>query len=314
MNAQNTNPNALAKPAQRSIQTNARAEPATLQTFLGSRREEIAKVLPKHVSFDRLAKTAALAVAKTPQLQEASIRSVYAAVLTLAELGLEPNTPTGHAYLVPFKNKGVMECTPIIGYRGLIDLARRGGELEQIEAHVVYERDRYEIEFGLDPKLRHVPYMGTEARGGIVLAYMVARLKGGGVHVEAMTKGEIDAIRATSKTGGSAASPWASHYAEMAKKTVIRRGAKYLPMSTELAKAIEQDDEEFAQPAASVSTVDVMPAQPAEPKTSKAKRLAAELAPKVAEPAHDAETGEVVEEPSDEDLADQLSREPGEEG
>jgi recombination protein RecT len=128
----------------------------------------------------------------------------------------------------------------IIGYRGLIDLARRSGQISRIEAHPAYEKDRFKIQFGLNPILEHEPDLSGDP-GPMILVYAVAELRDGTKQVEVMTKKQVDGIRARSKAGKSG--PWVTDYDEMAKKTVVRRLCKYLPLSVELVTAFERDDE-----------------------------------------------------------------------
>lgn len=203
-----------------------------------ARIEALKKVMPKHLTPERLAKVALNAWHKTPLLQRCSVASLWQALTSAAELGLDPGGALGHAYLVPFKDT----CQLIIGYRGFIELARRSGSLAQIEAHVVHEHDTYEVEFGSAPKLRHVPKLDGDP-GKPVFVYMVARLRDGSAHVEVMTIHEVEKIRARSRSGNNG--PWQTDFEEMAKKTVVRRGMKYLPLSPELSKAMEIDNEDF---------------------------------------------------------------------
>lgn len=216
-----------------------KAQMVSIQQILETRKEEFAKALPKHLTVERLLRVALTCIAKTPDLQTCSGASLCGAILQCAELGLEPGGALGHAYLVPYKQT----CTLIIGYRGLIELARRSGELAQIEAHVVYSGDTCELEFGLTPKLRHVPKLSGD-RGQAVFAYCVARMADGAMHVETMTVPEIEAVRSRSKAGKSG--PWVTDWAEMARKTVVRRATKYLPLSSEkMARALEVADAEY---------------------------------------------------------------------
>lgn len=160
-----------------------------------------------------------------------------------AQLGLEPSIGLGQAYLLPFRNnkKGITECQFIIGYRGMIDLARRSGQMVSLSAYAVYEYDEFDYELGLHPNLTHKPSQESD-RGKLTFVYAVANLKDGGVQFEVMSRAQIDAIRAQSKAGKTAYSPWATHYEEMAKKTVIRRLFKYLPVSVEMSKAVGYDE------------------------------------------------------------------------
>lgn len=219
-----------------SIQKTEQQQPATLQQYLAMRTKHLSDVAARGLNPERLIKLAILATNKNPALAKCDMGSVFLALMQCAELGLEPSGTLGGAYLVPYGR----QCQMIIGYRGLIDLARRSGVLEQVEAHVVYERDTFECEFGMTPKLRHVPEWNDD-RGSRVLVYAIFRLKGGGVHVEVMGIREIEAIRQRSRSSGSG--PWATDYDEMAKKTVVRRGAKYVPMSTEALDALEREND-----------------------------------------------------------------------
>jgi recombination protein RecT len=136
------------------------------------------------------------------------------------------------------------------GYRGLIDLCKRSGEVSSIYAHTVHEKDKFEIELGSTQKITHVPYtMGD--RGEVVSVYAVAVLKDGAVQFDYMTKSDVDAIRRRSRAGQTG--PWQSDFAEMAKKTVVRRLVKYLPISTDLERAVELEDRD-----ADLSSIEVM--------------------------------------------------------
>lgn len=212
----------------------------SIKQMLEAKMDTFAQVLPRHLTPDRLVKVALNCIFKTPALQKCSAASLYQSVISAAELGLEPGGALGHAYLVPF---GTV-CQLIIGYRGFIELARRSGQLAQIEAHVVRECDVFDVEFGLTPKMSHRPKLDGDA-GKPVLVYMIARLKDGSSHVEVMTAADVEKIRLRSRSGQSG--PWQTDWEEMAKKTVLRRGMKYLPMSSELARAIEHEDEEFIE-------------------------------------------------------------------
>ncbi|CAK0771868.1 recombination protein RecT [Gammaproteobacteria bacterium] len=152
----------------------------------------------------------------------------------------------GHAYLIPFSNKKAerTDVQVIIGYRGLLDLARRSGQIVSIAAHVVHESDLFEFEYGLDEKLKHIPAQGNP--GQIRYFYAVAKLANGGHVFEVMSRADVETIRDASQNHRSArqcnkASIWDQHFGEMGRKTAIRRLFKYLPVSIELASAIELD-------------------------------------------------------------------------
>lgn len=166
-----------------------------------------------------------------------------------AQLGLEPGGALGHAYLLPFENrkKGITEVQFIVGYRGMLDLARRSGQIISIEARAVYAADRFHVALGLNPDLTHEPDWEAADRGPLRFVYAVAKLKDGGTQFEVMSRAEIERVRSQSKAGQNG--PWVTHFDEMAKKTVIRRLFKYLPVSIELATAVGLDEQsEAGQP------------------------------------------------------------------
>lgn len=107
---------------------------------------EIKKALPSVMTPERFTRIALSALNNTPALQQCTPMSFIAALLNAAQLGLEPNTPLGHAYLIPYKNKGVLECQFQIGYKGLIDLSYRSGQVKSIQAQAVYQNDDFEYE------------------------------------------------------------------------------------------------------------------------------------------------------------------------
>ncbi len=220
----------------------------TLANLIERQKVEIARALPRHLSPDRLARIATTVMRQVPQLGQADPTSFLGALMTCAQLGLEPG-PLGHAYLVPFKNhakscrdKRGCDCRVdvqfIPGYRGLVELARRSGQVQSVQARVVREGDEFAYAFGLDPRLDHVP-AGTLAN--VTHAYAVVRYKDGGVDFDVMTVAEINAIRQRSKASDKG--PWVTDYAEMAKKTVLRRLLKTAPMSVEYAQAVAQDEQ-----------------------------------------------------------------------
>lgn len=198
-------------------------------------KNQIKSALPKHMNPDRMIRIAMTEVRKTPKLQECNPISFMGAIIQCSQLGLEPGNNLGHAYLLPYGK----ECQLIIGYRGMIDLARRSGQIIKLIAQDVYENDFFEYEFGLSEKLRHIP--AKENRGKLISFYALAQLKDGGNQFEVMSKQEIDSIMTQSKS--SKFGPWQTHYTEMGKKTVIRRLFKYLPVSIELTQAVTLDEQ-----------------------------------------------------------------------
>lgn len=218
----------------------------TIKTFFESQKGTLAAVLPKHVSADRMLKIALGAMRTTPKLMNCTLESLLGGVVQCSQLGLEPNTPLGHAYLIPFDNrkKNITEVQIVLGYKGLIDLARRSGQVVSIAAHEVCKLDHFDFSYGLDEKLEHRPTLGE--RGPVIAFYAVAKLKDGGHAFEIMGREQIEAIRDASQNykfaKDKAGTVWGQHFVEMGRKTVLRRLFKYLPVSIELATASALDD------------------------------------------------------------------------
>jgi recombinational DNA repair protein RecT len=166
---------------------------------------------------------------------------LVAAVIQSSQLGLEPDGILGHAYLVPFRNtkKNRMEVQFIPGYKGLIDLARRSGQVNRISAHVVYDNEPFVMEYGTKEVLEHKP-LPPSTRGNRKGVYAVAVLNDGSAHFEWLWDEEIEAVKRQSKAASFG--PWKTHEDEMVRKTAIRRLVKYLPLSVELAKAAAIDE------------------------------------------------------------------------
>lgn len=228
------------------------AKPQTIGELLVSQKKQIEAALPKHLNADRMLRIVMTEIRKTPKLKLCTPASLIGSVIQASQLGLEPGSALGHAYLIPFKNYklskeksklenkdiSVMECQFMLGYRGMIDLARRSGQVMSLDAQEVYENDLFEFEYGLNQKLRHIPTM--KEPGHFIGVYAIAHLKEGGHQMRVIWKAEVDKVRKSSKSAEEG--PWVTHYEEMAKKTVIRKLFKYLPVSVEMQRAIALDE------------------------------------------------------------------------
>lgn len=212
----------------------AKTKAANIRALLEKSKAQMAMALPKHLTADRLLRVAMTSIQKTPELMDCTPQSLLACVMMCAQLGLEPDQFLGQAYLVPYKNV----CTLIPGYRGYIALARRSGEVQSVSSQVVYSNDRFVLQYGIDEKLEHVPAEGD--RGEIKGAYVVFKYKDGSYSFDYMAKNDIDKIRARSKA--KANGPWVTDYDEMAKKTVIKRHVKLVPLSVEFHTAVALED------------------------------------------------------------------------
>lgn len=199
---------------------------------------ELARALPEHINAKRFARIALTEVRKNPDLARCSPASFMSALVQSAQLGLEPGNGLGHAYLIPFRNKntGQTDCTFIPGYKGLLALARRSGQIKRISAACVFKGDEFEYALGSEEYIRHKP-CGETNPIAVTHVYAVAEFKDGGMQMEVMTRQQIDAI----KTRGRQNPVWNSDFSEMARKTVLRRICKYLPLSPELADALRAD-------------------------------------------------------------------------
>ncbi|MGN6347066.1 MAG: recombination protein RecT [Candidatus Nitrosocosmicus sp.] len=223
----------------------------TFSNFLAQNKDllkaQINAALPKHMNADRMIRILSTELRRVPELNECTLQSVLSSIIQASQLGLEVSSLIGHGYLVPFKKKDketgkyIKECQFIIGYRGMIDLARRSGKLISLSSQSVYENDHFDFKYGLEEKLDHIPYQG-EDRGKFIGAYAIAKLDKGSYQFGVMFKNEIDKIKARSKSSQSDYSPWTTDYEEMAKKTVIRRLFKYLPISIELYENLIKEE------------------------------------------------------------------------
>lgn len=200
---------------------------------------QIEKALPSVITPERFTRIALTAYSRNEKLQECTAESFLGSMMQAAQLGVEPNTPLGQAYLIPYRNKEVMEVQFQLGYRGMIDLAYRSGEVQNIQAHEVYENDTFEYELGLEPKLRHIPAL--KDRGEVILYYAVFKLTNGGVGFEVMSKEDVEAFaKKKSKTYGTG--PWQSDFDAMAKKTLVKRLLKFAPLKSDFVRAVTADE------------------------------------------------------------------------
>ena len=239
-----------------------------LGAIFKSRMGSIKAVSASHMSPERLYRIVLACVTRTPALQRCTIESIFRASLQAAELGLEPGSATGDAYLVPYGD----QCQLIPGYRGLIALAMRSGHVAKVEARVVYQGDVFLQEYGLTPVLKHVPnYEGSRDPKDITYAYCLIWLTSGEVLVDVMTRVDIERIRSKSKAANSG--PWVEHYAEMCRKTVARRALKYAPMSVEMKKAVAIDDAADTGDTSLLAEFESFDVEEPEPLPTKTERL-----------------------------------------
>ena len=238
-------------------------------------RKRIEAAIPKHMSGERMLRTMALSVQKTPKLAKVSALSLMGAFISVAALGLEPNTPLGHAHLIPFDAKKWDRATRqrlvirtdvnlIIGYQGYADLIYRSDRVRDFECNVVWAGDEFDYEYGTNKHLHHK--RGKRARDPEAVpeyAYMFTRLANGGENFEVLTRADVETARGRSQAYRNAMSaldeakaagkdpmrnpayaetPWIKDPIPMWRKTALRAGQKWLPKSIELASAIALDE------------------------------------------------------------------------
>jgi len=212
--------------------------------ILKSQWPKIQQVMPKHMSQERMFQLAVSAYNSTPKLAECTPVSVLSCIMKCAALGLEPSAVDGlgRAYILPFRNSKTrrMEGTFILGYKGMIDLARRSGEISSISARAVYEGDTFSYSYGLNEDLHHIPGNQPKTDDKLTYAYCVAHFKDGGHYFIVLDREELLKARKASKAGNSG--PWVDHFSQMCIKTAVRRAFPYLPVSIEAQSAASSDE------------------------------------------------------------------------
>lgn len=217
----------------------------TIKDLLEQAKPKIVDVIPKHLDADKLMRVALVTISKNPTLGKCSPQSLLTAFMDSAQLGLELNGSLGLAYLVPYWNskENCYDAQMIIGYRGLVKLARQSGNASRIDADVVRQGDQFELYYeGSETKFRHVPRWDPSAP--IVGAWARVSFSNGEFQARYMPKEDIDNIRKRSKAkdGG----PWVTDYAEMCKKTPLRQLCKMIDLSPEVQETMEKlDKREF---------------------------------------------------------------------
>lgn len=224
-----------------SAQTSAPPRASDLEALFERSKDLFAKVAAKHITPERLIKVALMARSRNEKLKLCTPESFLQCVLQAAELGLEPSGTYGGVHLVPRKNtkNGTHECTLVVDYRGLVELARRSGEIAAVEVGAVYAGDYFAFERGLTPALVHRPLIQGD-RGDLLGFWAVVLYRDGGKTFEVMRRDEAEAIR--DKVPYWQQGPWGSHFEAMGKKTCIRRAMNLAPKSPEYRRALEIED------------------------------------------------------------------------
>ena len=203
-------------------------------------KQEVARVLPKHITPDRMVRTGLTAMIRTPELAKCTPESVLQCMMQLSQWGLEPDGR--HAHLIPYGTT----CTLVLDYKGIVDLVLRGGSVRTIHADVVFDGDLFE--YSLGEVKQHTPHFlrtdagKPESAGKVIAAYCHVTFLDGVTKSEVMSTEEIEKVRRSSKAGQSG--PWKDWWSEMAKKTVFKRASKWLKLSAEVREAIDRDHDQ----------------------------------------------------------------------
>lgn len=214
----------------------------TFKRQLETNASEFTAALPAHIPPERFRRVVQTAVIANPDLLAADRRSLFESAMKAAQDGLLPDNRDGALVVYNTKAKEggwikKVQWMPMIG--GVLKRIRNSGELRSISAHVVHERDEFAYVLGDDEKIEHRPALGE--RGDPILVYAIAHTKDGGIYREVMTVADVEKVRSVSRAAN--AGPWVQWWGEMARKTVLRRLAKRLPISADLDDLIRRDDE-----------------------------------------------------------------------
>ncbi|MEV6219825.1 recombination protein RecT [Nocardia sp. NPDC051833] len=229
------------------------SQPPSLQQQIRNMESQFKLAMPRGGEAAQLVRDALTCLRQTPKLAECDPATILGGLMSCAQLGLRPGV-LGHAWLLPFwnkdhewfdnegrKRKGAHVAQLVIGYQGLVDLAHRSGKIASLIARTVYENDTFDVDYGLADSLVHKPVLkGT--RGKPVAYYAIVKFQGGGHAFLVMTHDEmVEYCEKNTKSKGKFG-PWRDNFESMAHKTCVRQLSKWMPKSTEFARAIEHDE------------------------------------------------------------------------
>lgn len=226
--------------------TPAQRQPQTLADQIRSMESQFQMAMPRGAEASQLVRDALTALRQNPQLGECEPATVLGSLMTCSQLGLRPGV-LGHAWLLPFWDGKTRsrKAQLVIGYQGLVELAHRSGQIKSLIARTVHANDLFEVDYGLEDNLIHKPAM-RGPKGDPIAYYAIAKFTTGGHAFIVMNHDEMCEYRdrhATAKTReGKIVGPWRDHFEGMALKTVVRQLSKWMPKSTDLARAIEADE------------------------------------------------------------------------
>lgn len=238
--------------------------PVTIMEEINALVPQFHKAMPSFLKQiggpDRLARIALTEFRKNPQLALCTRESFFGALMTAAQMGLEPG-PLGHCYLIPYKGTATLQ----LGYRGFLEFVQRSGKIDSVYAYPVFAGDEFTFELGAHPVLKHTPSVDSDpSDANMTHVYAVAHIKGCAIpRIEVMTRKQVEAIRNRSKAAGAGhSSPWDTDFSEMARKTVLKRLCKTLPLSIESQQFLSLDETartRIAPDTEPVSMIDLSP-------------------------------------------------------
>lgn len=216
-----------------------------LKEHVNDNLSKLGSAIRTNVDPRTLARIAFHSVERNPRLLDCTPTSFLNALLECAQIGLEPDSTLGQAFLVPMRNNraGVTECQLWPGYKGLLLLAYRSRFVKNIYVRSVYDGDYYEFTDGTTPSVKH-RRAPSNTRGELTHVYGVVQLTTGGMMIDQMDRAEIEAVMKQSPAirGGANQTPWHTNFDAMAEKTLAKRLCKWIPQSPDLGRAIAMDD------------------------------------------------------------------------
>jgi recombination protein RecT len=222
----------------------------TALAFIQSHRADFIRVIPKHLTPERLLRIAESSIRRSPDIAICTPASIVRSVMEASILGLEPGV-LGDGWLIAYnvsvKQGGdwhkVKECQFQPGYQGLTKLAIQSKSVASINVGAVYADDVLDYALGSSPYLKHRPSLAVRAVDTkAILYYCAIKLVSGGKQLTVMSLADVERIRQMSMSKNSDRSPWSKHFEQMGIKTVVKRALKMVPKSPEVSRGIAMDD------------------------------------------------------------------------
>lgn len=218
--------------------------------YLMGMKSRVEQVLPKHLTAERIISMAATTIARNPQIAQCTPASLLGSVMQASILGFPPVEALGYCYFVPYnaKKKGadgkdvwVKEVQFQIGYKGMIDLARRSGKIKTVYAEVVREGDEFSVTMGLEQNLVHNPKFDSSKP--MTFVYAVCHYTDGGYNFVVLSRSDIERLRMRSPMQKETPSgAWATDYEAMAKAKAMKQLSKYMPLNIDQQVAVNSDE------------------------------------------------------------------------